>query len=410
MMKRRGWVAFAAAVVVLAGAGGVAVAMSRGYEIKVLMPTATSTFEGGAVKIRGERVGEITQIGVLGGKAVMTAAIDSAHAPLHAGTSARVRWASVVGSRYLDLVPGSVGNPELPSGKMINSTTERVELGDLFNTLDPPTRARLQDLVTQLNGTLAGREPDLNESLKTSGPTIEALGAVTRAVGDDGPAIRDLVQRLQAMTKSMADRHQDLGGTVDNLGQLTSATADKQQALKETLNQLPSTVDEATKTLGQVPSSVDSTVPLLRDLQPAAQRLPSVARNLSPVLTELRPTVAKLRPTLSAARSLLQRTPSLLDTAHDTVPGVTQALAKLQPAVTFLRPYTPELIGWLSNWASVFASQTSGNYARALIVASASSFNDNPGILPPGLNQDPRPAPGSNVGQSWTDANGDGMR
>lgn len=380
------------------------------YELRVLMPTADGTFKGGKVVVAGETIGEIVDVSVSDGKALVTASIDDAAAPLRAGTTARISWESVVGGRMLELRPGPMSNPELPSGKTIVSTAERVEVDHLLATLDEPTRKKVQTLVGELNSTLSGRENDVKATIKTAGPTIAALGEVMRAVGEDGPAIRDLVKRLHAMTSVLAERDVDLGRTVNHLGRLTSVTADKQAALKAGLSELPATVHRAKSTLDGVPEAVDATVPLLQKLRPATARLPETARNLSPVLRELRPTVASLRPTLGAARSLLGYTPGLLDSAHATVPDVTKALTTLQPAVSFLRPYTPELTGWLTNWTSLFSNQTSGNHARLLIPEGASSLTDVHTALPPGIKRDPRPAPGSIAGQPWVDANGDGVR
>ncbi|HVW43592.1 MAG TPA: MlaD family protein [Amycolatopsis sp.] len=411
-MRRRTLIVVAALVVLVAA---VTIAVTRGgqsYKVQVLMPTAVGLFPGAKVMVAGQQVGEISGVEAVENKALITATLtDGSVAPLHAGTQATISWASVIGVRVLDLVPGPAKNPALPSGARIDSPNERVELDDVLAALDAPTRAKLQGLVGQLNGTLNGREADLKATLQSAGPTVQALGEVLRSVGDDGPAIRSLITDLHAMTSQLDSRRTDLGQTVSELDTLTSQVAAKQDALNASLSELPSTVDAAKSTLDRVPNAVSKTSPLLQDLQPATAQLPEVARNLSPVLAQLSPTVAELRPTLVAAQSLLQETPGLLDSAHATLPGLNQAVNSLEPAVAFLRPYTPELAGWLSNWTGVFGSQTkAGNYARALITASGSSLDNNPGIVPPGMQQNQTPAPGSLVDQPWTDANGDGIR
>lgn len=403
----------AAAVAVFVVTGVSVAAMGSGdYKLQVLMPTGVGLYPGSKVMIAGQQVGQIDGVEAVENKALVSATLtDDRNAPLHSGTRASIRWSSVIGTRTLDLTPGPPGNPELPSGARITSQQERVELDDVLAALDAPTREKLQGLVGKLDQTLDGREADLKETLNSAGPTLQSLGQVLRAVGDDGPAIKSLISKLHGMTGELASRRTDLGQTVSELGTLTSQVAARQESLNATLAELPSTVGTAKTTLDRVPNAVEKTNPLLRDLAPATARLPEVSRNLSPVLQQLRPTVARLRPTLGAAQSLLQNTPGLLDSAHGTLPDLNQAVNSLQPAVTFLRPYTPELAGWLTNWTGVFGSQTkSGNYARALITASASSVDNNPGIVPPGMQRNERPAPGSLVGQAWTDANGDGIR
>ncbi len=411
-MGRRMWMSAVVAVAVVAAGMGVASCGGDDYELNVLMPDASGMYVGGKVMLRGRQIGEVTEVGVRGDQALATAVLESEHAPVPSGTSARISWESVIGKRVLELLPGSEANPSLPSGRMIESTTERVEIDDLLATLDKPTRERLRGFVSQLGETLQGREEGLNRTVKAAGPAADAIGEVMRAVGEDGPAIRELVTRLAAMTRELAQRDNELGQTVANLGRFASTTADRQEALAEALTELPPTVREATATLDKVPSAVEAAGPLLRDLRPATEQLPSMAANLHPVLTDLRLTAADLKPTLHSTEDLLGHTPGLLDSAHATLPDLNEAITTLQPAIEFLRPYTPELTGWLSNWTGVFASENgAGNYSRAHFPVSASSFNGYPvGVLAPGLIQDPRPAPGSLVGQPWTDANGDGMR
>lgn len=403
----------AGAVAALALVGIVAVTGDDvdAYEVRMLMPSAEGAIEGATAMVNGHGVGRVTDIGVQGGQALVTVRIDEEFAPLHAGTRARIRWNSILGRRNLELLPGPERNPELPSGKTISSDIERVELDDVLAALDSRTRKNVQGLVKELQSTLGGNEKQLRNTLTQAGPFVEALGEVLDGVGQDGAAIRSLVKDLHGVTRVLATRDQELGRTVGNLSSLLRSVAAQQKQVKAALQEAPGTLQAGTEFLGRVPRAVDAAVPLLEDLQPATRQLPALARHLNPVLRDLRPTVDALRPTLGSLQSLLQFTPGLLDSAHATVPELESALYAAGPAVSFLRPYTPEVIGFATNWTSIFASKNmSGHYGRALITTSASALNSNPGILPPGLEQDPAPAPGSLVGQAWTDANGDTVR
>ena len=381
------------------------------YELEFLMPSADGMYPGAAATAGGFTVGEVSAVAVQGDQARITVEIDPSNAPMHAGTLARIGWNSLIGRRQLELSPGPATNPDLPSGKLIESSVERVELDDIVATLDEPTRAKVQELVGTLEQTLEGNAVSLNQTLDSAGPFVQALGEVLRGVGQDGPAIKSLVTRLHKITSTLSDRDQELAATVENLGLLVESAAQQQTQITEALDDLPATLEAGTEFFGNVPAAVDETVPLLEDLRPATDQLPAVAAKLNPVLTDLRPTVAELRPTLAAASSLLSETPGLLDAGSATLPSLESALGSLQPAVTFLRPYTPEVIGFLTNWTSLFsAKNAAGHFGRALVPASATSFNSNPGILPPGMTQWEAPSPGQLVGQSWTDANGDAVR
>jgi phospholipid/cholesterol/gamma-HCH transport system substrate-binding protein len=406
---------FSKLVVLVAGllvaTGLVAFGTGDDYELQVLVPSAEGALEGAPAFIDGFPAGTVTDVGVQGDSAKLTVEIDEEHAPLHAGTVARIGWNSLLGRRLVEVMPGPEANPELPDGQLVESDYERVELDDVMAALDAPTRRHVQQLVSQLDATLQGRERDLNRTLDTAGPFVGELGAVLEQIGGDGPAIRSLVSRLRQITATLAARDRETAQTVTNLSALVQETVTQQRNVAAALAELPATASAGTRFFRTVPPAVDRTVALLHDVRPATQRLPSVARKLNPVLSDLRPTVDRLRPTLAAARSLLRQTPGLLDTGAQTLPEAESAVRAFQPAVTFLRPYTPEVIGFLNNWASLFSAKNSeGHFGRALVPASGSSLSNNPGVLPPGMTQWGAPAPGQLVGQPWTDANGDQVR
>ena len=389
--------------------GGAAwAANSDDYKMQLVMPNAANLLNGSRVEVDGMPVGEVTGLGARDNKALVTVSVDDEHAPLHAGTKAQVEWRGLLGERVIRLLPGPRSNPEIPSGGLVEAGSEQVEVEQVLAALDPPTRDHLKSTVQQLDQQLKDHPQDIKATLDTAGPAVQELGEVLKAVGQDGPAIQNLIRDLRTMMEPVAGRQAELKKIVHELTAATGTMSGEQQQLKRTLGELPSTLDSAKRTMDGVPAAVDETAPLLRDLRPATHQLKSVSRNLSPLLRDLRPTMNELRPTLNSADQLLQRTPNLLDSAHGTVPGVTHALDQVNPAVKFLRPYTPDLVGWLSNWSGAFANYDSqGHYFHGIVQAGTNILDDNPGANV-GLKGGPnaRPAPGMASGHAWVDANG----
>lgn len=403
-------VGFAAVAAVVAGL--VLAVQNDDYKLQVVMPNAANLLDGSRVEIGGTPVGSVSDLQTRDGKAVVTVSIDRQHAPLHSGTRAQAQWRGLLGERVVELLPAPSKNPEIPSGSMIDSGAEQVELDQVLAALDQPTRDHLNSTVQQLDQNLKPHPEDMRQTLSTAGPAVQELGEVLKAVGQDGPAIQNLITDLRKMMDPLAARQTQLQQVINDLSSATTSMAAEQDQLQRGLGDLPGTLDSAKQTMDRVPSAVDTTAPLLRDLRPATQQLTTVSQNLSPLLSDLRPTVAQLRPTLASANTLLQSTPQLLDSAHSVVPGTTQALDQLNPAVRFLRPYTPDLMGWLSNWGASFANfDSQGHYFHGLIQLGTNSLNDNPGVVA-GLKGGPnaRPAPGMASGQGWVDANGSGPR
>lgn len=405
------WLAGAAAVLVAAG-GAIFASQDQDYELQLVMPNAANVLDGSRVEVGGQPVGTVTDLQARDNQAVVTVSVDGDHAPLHTGSKAQVQWRGLLGERVIELQPGPQNNPVIPSGSLMKAGAEQVELDQVLAALDPPTRNHLNSTVQQLDQSLKSHPQDIRASLATAGPAVQELGQVLKAVGQDGPAIQNLITNLRQTMQPVAARQAELEKVVNDLTATTGSMSSEQRQLSQALGQLPSTLDSARGTMDDVPRAVDSTTPLLKDVQPATQRLTSVSKNLNPLLADLRPAIADLRPTVKSTNNLLHRTPALLDTTHGTVPGVTQAVAQLNPAVKFLRPYTPDLTGWLSNWSGAFSNfDSQGHYFHGLVQVGPNVVDDNPGANA-GLKGGPnaRPAPGAASGQGWVDANGSGPR
>src|SRR3546814_490190 len=104
------------------------------YTTKFLLPMADKTFVGAKVTMNGKKIGEISELDVRDGKAVVTAEIQDDKAPLPAGTRGRIRWESVLGARTLEVLPGKKGNADLPSGSLLTGKVESAELDDLLRS------------------------------------------------------------------------------------------------------------------------------------------------------------------------------------------------------------------------------------------------------------------------------------
>lgn len=396
-----------------AGAGGWAfTALDEGYQVSAVLPTATNLIEGGSVMREGYKAGSVEDIEVAGGRARVTLSLDEEFAPLHDGATVRVDWKAALGERLLTVTDAPGHHPQIPTGGMIKGEmASPVEFDQVLSALDPDTRGRLNSLVRNLDGTLRGKEGDVNATVRTAGPALHSIGSVLKGVNADGEAINKLVAQLNSTMEILGRRDQEVERVVDALGNTTAATVGQREQLGQVLQQLPRTLERADSTLGEVPGMVDETAPVLDDLRPATERLPSVARNLRPVIADLRPAVAELRPTLDSASELLRHTPGLLDSGGAAAPEANTALRGLTPALDFLRPYTPEVTGWLSNWGSATANyDANGHLGRIFIPTGAEAGNVNPGVMSPGVQQRPDPRPGELGGQPGTDAFGGGMR
>jgi phospholipid/cholesterol/gamma-HCH transport system substrate-binding protein len=390
----------------------VAVGWTGSYQVHAVLPSAVNIVNGGAFLMNGFQAGKVSGIAVRDGQAYLTMDVDSGAAPLHDGAVVTIGWKAVLSERQVQITDGPSGNAVIPDGGMlVGAMPKATEIDDVLNALDAPTRDKLRSLVGRLDGTLSGNEQNLNATLRTAGPAISSLGRVLQALGTDGPAIHNLVIRLNDMMGTLSGRDVQVRTIIDQLSRFSSEAATRQAQLRGTLGKMPPTLEQAKTTLDLVPGAVDQAVPLLDDLRPATAKLGPVAQNLRPLLQDLRPLMADLRPTLAAAQGLLDRTPGLLDVTHDTVPGLATTVGNLSQPAALLRPLMPEVVAWASHWGSSMANYDgNGNYARVYFQEGSTSVDEMPSVAPPGVAYDPYPLPGANSGQPWTDAFGGGLR
>jgi phospholipid/cholesterol/gamma-HCH transport system substrate-binding protein len=377
------------------------------YSVKISMVSAQGLAVGGRVWIDGFDAGWVENIQTRDGKAIVTAGIVPAHAPLHTGTRARVQWYAALGERILTIYPGPASNPEVPNGGLMQAQSEQVEVDEVLAALDAPTRQKLDGLIASIHTLTAGKEPDIQQTLQSAGPTVKAAGAIFDAVGRDGPAIHQLVQQLQRMIEVTARQQNDIRGTVTGLDSFSGNVATQQAQLSEDLHRLPPTLREANATLREVSPAVDKANKMLEDLRPGTRLLPEIADDLGPALHDLRPTVHHLKPGLQDLRDVLYLTPRLLDFTNVALPKARDFVKGYNPAISYLRPYTPELEGFLQNWGKNFGVYDSQGHLWAAVLGEGSpqAFDESPATVPP-VKQVGRPKPGAPIGQSW-DANGD---
>lgn len=406
----------AAGLLALLVVAGVVVAVTNAadYRYSAVFPASDPLLiEGSPLYIDGFDAGSIEEIRPEGGKAVVTVAVKREFAPLHAGAFFHVQWKALVGERLLLIEDGPRENVEIPDGGMVEGKFPKpTEVADVLAALDPATRESLSSLVNGLDATFEGSERDFNQTVRTAGPTLAAVGEVLRGIGTDGPAIDALVTDLNAMMATIAGREDDFARVVQELSTSSQATAGVREQLRGTLQRLPGTLDTARTTLDRIPGVTAETLPLLDDLESATAKLPGVSEQIAPLLTDLRPMVAELKPTLEAASVLLDRTPRLLDSLHTTVPGISAAASAFTPALDSLRPYTPDAVGFLVTWGSAGQNHdANGKYMRIFGQEGTTSTDFNPGIVPPGIVPETAPPPGTADDTSGnTDAGGEGMR
>ena len=382
----------AAVAVVLVAVVVVALLLFTGgsdYTVKVQFENAGQLVKGNLVEVGGRPIGTVSKISLTeSGLAQIEIKITELK-PLHEGTSAVIRSSSLSGiaNRYVALSLGPQNAKKIDSGGFIRAdrTTSPVDLDQLFNTLDGPTRKGLQDIIQGSAAQYGGKAEKANESIRYFNPALSTSSTLLRELVRDKVVFEKFVTDTSSVVTDLASRRSDLSQLVGNANATAGAIARENAALARTLDLLPTTMREANTTFVNLRSTLDDLDPLVNASKPATKDLARFLRVLRPLVHDARPTIRDLRLLVKKAgpgndlTDLTLKTPRLANLTDTVFPRSITALQKTQPVLEYARPYTPDFAGWLTKFGESAATyDANGHYARIQPIFNAFQFNNTP--------------------------------
>jgi phospholipid/cholesterol/gamma-HCH transport system substrate-binding protein len=368
-----------------------------GTEYTLLFQNAGQLVKDDDVQVGGRRIGSVRDIQLTSdNQAAIKITVQEPYAPLREGTQAVIRLTSLSGiaNRYIALTPAPGDAKELADGATLrtDSTTDVVDLDQIFNTLDKKTTGDLSDVIKGFATQYGGKGAEVGQSAKYFNPLLSTSRGLTQQLTqDEGTLTRFLVNSSRAVT-TIAERRNDLADLVSNANATASAIGQENAALARALGLLPTTLRRANTTFVNLRATLDDLDVLVAASKPATKNLAPFLRQLRPLLADARPTIHDLRLVVSrdgADNDLTDATrlmPQLQRVASPAFRNGTKALQKAQPVLEFARPYTPDLVGWLRDFGAGAANyDANGHFARIQPIFNAFQFTDNPagGVLAP---------------------------
>ena len=360
------------------------------YTVKATFQTGGQLVTGNEVQIGGKAVGKVTAIELTdNGQAEVEMEVDEDFKPLHEGTKAVVRVGSLSGiaGRYVSLTPGPNDGGEIDDGGQIvaDDTTTPVDLDQLFNTLDPKTRKGLQEIVQGGATQYDGKAQEANEAAKYFNPALSTASRLTRELIRDDDRFEHFVVDTATVVGAIAERRDDLADLVSNANATTRAIGDENVALARALGLLPPTLRKANTTFVNLRAALGDLDVLVSESKPATKDLAPFFRALRPLVADAEPTIRDLRfliKTKGPGNDLIDLTrtqPLLAQRASVAFPRSIKALQKSQPVIEYIRPYTPDLAGWLTKFGQSAANYDAhGHFARIQPMFNAFSLTSTP--------------------------------
>ncbi|MCW2692009.1 MAG: hypothetical protein JWM67_613 [Mycobacterium sp.] len=171
---------------------------------------------GDAVRIAGIRVGSVTGERLVAGNLARVTFAVADDQQLTAGETATVRYANLLGQRYLALGRGPVGAARLAPGSVIpvDRTAPALDLTALFNGFRPLFAALDPQQINQLSTSIV-------QVLQGEGATIGDLFSQTALVTGDlaqrSAAIRQVIGNVSTLLTTVADHDDGLARLLDDL-------------------------------------------------------------------------------------------------------------------------------------------------------------------------------------------------
>lgn len=375
------------------------------YQLEAELANASGLTAGNEVRLGGARVGTVGKIAPLTHRDGSTTALlrlDLERSLPELPTDSRllVRSRSALGLKYVELTLGGARTTFADGDRMPLRTRGRpVEIDDLFNTFDEPTRAGSQTNLDTFGNGFAGRGGDLNRALAGLDPLTEHVEGGARNLADPRTRFDRLFPAFEQAASEVAPVAREQGELFAGMHRSFGALSDVRPALRDAIAEGPEALATATRELPAQARFTDESTELFRRMRPAFAHFASASRQLAPAFAD---GIPALRRAPALNRRLVPTLRALERFAADA--RVAPALARIQRTAELLKPTI----------AFATPAQTRCNYFGLLFrnLASALSESDRVGsflrfgilALPQGPNSEAGPAAAPANGPASTDS------
>jgi phospholipid/cholesterol/gamma-HCH transport system substrate-binding protein len=326
--------------------------------------------QGQTVDIAGVQVGQISNVDLVDGRAVVTMQLDTKYAHrVHSNATMLLRPKTGLKDMIVELNPGTAaGGPAVKSGYTVpvSRTLPDVNLDEILSVLDGDTRAYLQMLLNGAATGLNGNAGNLGQVFRRFEPTARDTAKITRLLAQRRQYIRRSIHNFGVFTNALAARDGQLATFVDSSNQVFRHFANQDANLQRTLALLPSALRDTNAALTQAKAFADEAGPALGALRPGARALGPSLVETRPFLRETTPIIQnQLRPFTKVATPVVKELRPAAAEFADATPDLTTTFKVLNAFLNGLA-YNPPgrsegylfYLAWLNHVSnSVFSAQ-----------------------------------------------------
>jgi phospholipid/cholesterol/gamma-HCH transport system substrate-binding protein len=349
----------------------------KGYQFKVAFPEATQLAVEADVRVAGVSVGKVRDKTIdpaHPNRTVATIEVTRRFAPIARDARAILRQKTLLGETYVELTPGHKRQAgTVPDGGFLADArvAKTVELDEIFDALNPKTRASFRSWQQDLSTAVAGRGRDLNDAFGNLPAFADNANDLLTVLDGQSQAVSGLVRGTGQVFGALTQDEGQLHNLVVNAGDTFDATSRQQEALAETFRIFPTFLDESKATFQRLERFSEDTDPLVQELRPAMRDLAPTLRDVRALAPDLRKLFVDLDPLITASKTGL---PALRNTLTEAKPLLGQLqpfLEQLNPVLQWLEYNQLTTADFISNGAAALADtiptvtgQETGHYLR----------------------------------------------
>jgi phospholipid/cholesterol/gamma-HCH transport system substrate-binding protein len=339
---------------------------------------AVAPGQGQAVTIAGAKIGEVQNVDLHNGVAVVTMKVVPKYALIYHDATLLLRPKTQLKDMTIEVNPGSPSSGRVHSGETIPlaQTAPDVNFDEFLAGLDAETRAYLQLLLAGAGEGLKDNGKALSATLKRFYPTARETVLITRELKTRHAEIARSVHNFKLLMEAFGEKDTQLADLIQASNAVFKTFAEEEHSVQRTLRLLPGTLSKTEQGLGKLATAFSLIGPTLKDLHPFAVSLAPAEeaarasfKTTTPIFkTQIRPFAREILPTITALQPSLQ--------------GVAAAFPKLQSAFSVLNELFNELaynpgskqagFGFFAAWAAhnlnsvLSSSDAHGVLARSL--------------------------------------------
>jgi phospholipid/cholesterol/gamma-HCH transport system substrate-binding protein len=357
------------------------------FELKAELSTAQAVTpgQGQTVNIAGVKAGDISDVELDEGTAVVTMLVEQQYAPiLRSDATVLLRPRTGLQDMTLEVDPGK-GGELLEDGATIPlaQTKPNVQPDQILASLDGDTRAYLRLLIEGGAEGLGGRGKQLSAGLRRFEPLARYLATIGDSLVERRRNIARVITSFRALGDELGKADTRLSDWVSSQNSAIGAFANQEAAIRETLRELPSTLAATRETLASGETFANELGPASEALIPAAQAFAPAqesaqrlfTQTYGPIRDQIRPFVRQVQ---KPVRHLKQASAPLAKTTKGLA-GSFSDLNRLFNALAYNPPGSEEgylfWLAWLNhNTNGVFQLQDAqGPLARGNVLQSCNT-------------------------------------